>query len=425
MKLTNRIKESIVSWLYPQTSHTFGNRGDLSIILGNNALAPINSKTALSNPAVWASVRAIAETIATLPCNVYKKNNDKREKATEHPLYNLLHNSPNKIISSINFFESIITHMLIFGNAFVEIVRKHTLDIESLNILDPDKIVIKSIGGTITYEYNDNGNIIKYSTENILHIAGMGLSGLVGFSPISLFANDIRTMMSQSDFALEFFSDGARKKPVLYTENKLKSEAKENLKKTFRDSWTKGIVLLEEGIKVEPMTMALSDAQFLESRRFSVEEIARIFRVPPHMIGELSHATFSNIEHQSMSFVRDTIRPWCTRLEKAFDLSLFNVKERDEYFVKFSLDALLRGDTNTRQQAYKTQLENGVLTINEWRALEDLPPIQEDYANDHFISQQVRPIKTAYMVDENKNIKGSINDKKNINDDNNTDNDIR
>ncbi len=142
-----------------------------------------------------------------------------------------------------------------------------------------------------------------------MHIAGLGGNGLVGFSPISLFANDIATMSSQRDFALDFFSSGAKKTPVLTSQTKLKPETKQNLKSSFRDSWNKGIVLLEEGIKVEPVTMALSDAQFLESRRFSVEEIARIYRVPPHMIGDLSRATFSNIDEQSRSFVRDTLRP--------------------------------------------------------------------------------------------------------------------
>ncbi len=160
------------------------------------------------------------------------------------------------------------------------------------------------------------------------------------------------------------------------------------------------------------ITMALSDAQFLESRRFSVEEIARIYRVPPHMIGDLSRATFSNIDEQSRSFVRDTLRPWCSRIEKAIDNKLFNENERGKYFVKFSLDGLLRGDPMARQQAYQIQLNNGILSRNEWRALEDLQPLSDDYANEYFVSQQIRPIKSAFMENENINTKESQDDNK-------------
>ena len=409
MSFKSSVKNIITNWLFPDYNND-GYTSDSVYLLQNTTRKRISYQTALANTAVWASVRVVAESIATLPCHVYKKDNGIRIKDTAHPIYKILHDSPNETTSSINFFESMLTHLLIYGNSFVEIVRDRFGDVASLHILEPQLMTVKSENGTLLYEYNFNGNLLKYNSEKILHVAGLGWNGIVGFSPLHLFSNDIRTMKSQGDFALDFFSNGAKKTPVLKYSGKLKDEAKQSLKSSFRDSWNNGIVLLEEGIEVEPMTMALSDAQFLESRRFSVEEIARIYRVPPHMIGDLSRATFSNIEHQAMSFVQNTILPWCARIEKAINIKLFNDTEKSTHFVKFALDGLLRGDTTTRNQVYKIQQEAGILSINEWRALEDLPPINEKYADDYFISQQIRPIETAYVIEET-NKKGTTNEK--------------
>lgn len=156
-------------------------------------------------------------------------------------------------------------------------------------------------------------------------------------------------------------------------------------------------------MKIDPITMNLSDAQFLESRRFSVEEICRIFRVPPHLIGDLSRSTNNNIEHQSIEFVTHTIRPWCVRIEKALNSYLLNHLEKKKYYIEFNLDGLLRGDTLTRQQANQIKLNNGVLTRNEWRRQENLNEVEDEYGNDYFCSQQIRPIRTVYETNDNIN----------------------
>ena len=154
--------------------------------------------------------------------------------------------------------------------------------------------------------------------------------------------------------------------------------------------------MLEEGLKAEFATMNLSDAQFLESRRFSVEEICRVFRVPPHLIGDLSRSTNNNIEHQSIEFVTHTIRPWCVRIEKALNGYLLNNLERKKYNIEFNLDGLLRGDSLTRQQANQIKLNNGVFTRNEWRRQENLNEVEDEYGDEYFCSQQIRPIKSVY-----------------------------
>ena len=401
MAFFNDLRSNIIGWLFPAPgSHTVGNSGDFMELLDTNNQTRkfnINPKTAISIPAVLACIKVIAETIATLPCHIYERDGDKTVRTPTHNLDYLLHHSPNGVMTKVNFFESIMVQTLIFGNAFVEIERNSFLDIEALHILSPENMSIKIENNNITYEYNDSGVIKIYSPDDIIHIAGLSGNGLVGLSPIYTCHTELSTMLSQSYFSLDFFSNGAKKTPVLTAETKLKPETKQALKDSFRVNWHKGIVLLEEGIKVEPMTMALSDAQFLESKQYSLQDVCRIYRVPPHMVADLSHATFSNIEQQYIAFVRETILTWCVRLENAFGMKLFKGKDESKYFIKFVIDGLLRGDTATRQQAYKTQLENGIITINEWRKLENLPPIDEPFANDHFVSQQLRPIKMAYL----------------------------
>ena len=174
------------------------------------------------------------------------------------------------------------------------------------------------------------------------------------------------------------------------------------MKESFRKSWDNGIVVLEEGITVNPITMNLSDAQFLESRRFSVEEICRIFRVPPHLIGDLSRSTNNNIEHQSIEFVTHTIRPWCVRIERALNNFLLNIKEKGKYTIEFMLDGLLRGDTLTRQQSNQIKLNNGILTRNQWRQQENMNEVEDEYGDDYFCSQQIRPIKKVYEENHTK-----------------------
>ncbi len=425
MSIFKDLRNAIAKFSQPANgSDTVGTRGDFFALLGTNANVPkfnINPKTAISIPAVLACVKVIAETIATLPCHVYERTDDKIIRAKNHNLNYLLHHSPNGLITKVNFFETIIFHSLIFGNAFVEIVRDKMLEVEALHILNPEQMNVEISTNGITYEYNNDGVIKKYSPDAIIHVAGLSGNGLIGLSPIYICHTDLSTMLSQSYFSLDFFSKGAKKTPVLTAETHLGDAARQNLKDGFKKAWHEnGIVLLEDGIKVEPMTMALSDAQFLESKQYSLQEVCRIYRVPPHMVADLSHATFSNIEHEYISFVRDTIVTWCVRLENAFGMKLFSRYDKNEYFIKFVVEGLLRGDTATRQQAYKTQLENGVITIDEWREKENLPPIDEPWSKDHFVNQQIRPINMAYMTNITSSNTTTITDKEQNKDDKKT-----
>ncbi len=400
MAIIKNIKRSIKKWLFPDNA--LGNYNDFSVIK-DKSVAVVNPNVALTYSTIFACVRVIAETIATLPLFLYKVKGNNKVKAREHNLYSILHDAPNLECTSVSFFESLITQILLTGNGFAEIIKDNFNNILELHILDANKIrVYRDNYNNIVYEYNDDGKIISLSKRQVLHIAGLGWNGIIGYSPIALMRRQIATGIYQDNFALDFFSNGVKKVPILSHPNRISKEAKESMKESFRKSWDNGIVVLEEGITVNPITMNLSDAQFLESRRFSVEEICRIFRVPPHLIGDLSRSTNNNIEHQSIEFVTHTIRPWCVRIERALNNFLLNIKEKGKYTIEFMLDGLLRGDTLTRQQSNQIKLNNGILTRNQWRQQENMNEVEDEYGNDYFCSQQIRPIKKVYEENHTK-----------------------
>ena len=401
MNIIKDIRNTVKKWLFPDFESSLNN----FLLAGSDkSLSAVNPNTALTFSAVFACVRVIAESIATLPLFVYKRDGNNKIKAINHPLYSLLHDAPNNECTSVSFIESLITQILLVGNGFVEIVRDNFNIVKELHLIDSNKIrIFRDTNNTILFEYNSDGVLITLSKSQVMHIAGLGWNGIIGLSPISMMRKQITTGLHQDNFALDFFSNGVKKVPIISHPSRLNQDAKKNLKESFREAWEKGIVVLEEGMKIDPITMNLSDAQFLESRRFSVEEICRIFRVPPHLIGDLSRSTNNNIEHQSIEFVTHTIRPWCVRIEKALNSYLLNHLEKKKYYIEFNLDGLLRGDTLTRQQANQIKLNNGVLTRNEWRRQENLNEVEDEYGDDYFCSQQIRPIRTVYETNDNIN----------------------
>ncbi|CCG56182.1 phage portal protein, HK97 family [Brachyspira pilosicoli WesB] len=401
MAFLKDIRNTVKKWLFPDFESSLNN----FLLAGSDkSLSAVNPNTALTFSTVFACVRVIAESIATLPLFVYKRDGNNKIKAINHPLYSLLHDAPNNECTSVSFIESLITQILLVGNGFVEIVRDNFNIVKELHLIDSNKIrIFRDTNNTILFEYNSDGVLITLSKSQVMHIAGLGWNGIIGLSPISMMRKQITTGLHQDNFALDFFSNGVKKVPIISHPSRLNQDAKKNLKESFREAWEKGIVVLEEGMKIDPITMNLSDAQFLESRRFSVEEICRIFRVPPHLIGDLSRSTNNNIEHQSIEFVTHTIRPWCVRIEKALNSYLLNHLEKKKYYIEFNLDGLLRGDTLTRQQANQIKLNNGVLTRNEWRRQENLNEVEDEYGNDYFCSQQIRPIRTVYETNDNIN----------------------
>jgi HK97 family phage portal protein len=340
----------------------------------------VNERTAMQTTAVYACVRILAETIASLPLNVYRSTDNGKEKAIDHQLYYLLHDEPNPEMTSFVFRETLMSHLLLWGNAYAQIIRDGRGKVLALYPLLPDRMMVdRTTEGQLYYEYRKDTGYVILRPEDILHIPGLGFDGLVGYSPIAMAKNAIGMAIATEEYGGKFFANGASPGGVLEHPGVVKDPAR------IRESWNAvyqgssnahRIAVLEEGMKFQSIGIPPEQAQFLETRKFQTEEICRIFRVPPHLVANLDKATFSNIEHQSISFVVHTIRPWLVRLEQGMNKALLTPSEKGQYFVGFVVDGLLRGDYASRMQGYAIGIQNGFLSPNDVRTLENMNTIE-------------------------------------------------
>jgi len=351
----------------------------------------VNEKTAMQTSAVYACVRVLAETIASLPFHTYRRTDNGKEKAIDHDLYYILHDEPNLEMTSFSFREVMMTHLLLWGNAYAQIIRDGRNKILGLYPLLPDKMrVDRNDNGEIYYIYNKDGVLYQLRRDEVLHIPGLGFDGIIGHSPIAMAKNAVGMALATEEFGSKLFSNDARPSVVLQHPGVVKDP------KRLRESWNSvyqgsgnahKTAILEEGMSIQTLSIPPNDAQFLETRKFQIEEICRIFRVAPHLVASLDRATFSNIEHQGISFVVHTIRPWLVRIEQAMNKALFVGSEKREYFVSLVVDGLLRGDFSSRLQGYSTGIQNGIYSINDVRNLENMDLVSdEEGGNFHMIN---------------------------------------
>jgi HK97 family phage portal protein len=302
-----------------------------------------------------------------------------------------------------------MAHLLLWGNAYAEIVRDGAGNIVELYPLQPDKMVVERDKETkrIRYKYFIDNKQIIYPKEKIFHIPGLSFNGLTGISPISAAREAVGLALAVEEFGARFFGNGARPGGILEHPGVLKDP--EKLRKQWEEVY-KGVgnshkvAVLEEGMKYHEIGIPPEDAQFLQTRKFQINEICRIYRVPPHLIGDLEHATFSNIEHQSIEFAVHTIRPWLVRWEQAINKCLLTPSERKKYFAKFTIDGLLRGDFKTRMEGYAIGRQNGWYSANDIRELEDMNPISEEKGGDlYLINGNMLPLNMAGAFAKTKN----------------------
>lgn len=279
----------------------------------------VNEQTALTQTAFYACVRILAESIAGLPLHLYRYTDDGgKEKEVNHSLYHILHDEPNHEMTSFIFRETMMCHLLLWGNAYAQIIRNGRNEIVALYPLISSKIeVSRSVGGELEYKYtrekDEFGRTEKIilRKEEVLHIPGLGFDGLIGYSPIAMAKNAIGMALATEEYGATFFSNGANPGGILEHPGIVKDPEKlrESWQTQFSKSNANKIAVLEEGMKFTPMSIPPDQAQILETRKFQINEIARIFRVPPHMVGDLEKSSFSNIEQQSLEFVIYTLDP--------------------------------------------------------------------------------------------------------------------
>ena len=373
--------------------------GGYSFFFGpTSAGRSVTERSAMQMTAVYACVRILSEAIAGLPLHVYHYEEDgRRSKALEHPLYVLLHDEPNPEMTSFVFRETLMTHLLLWGNAYAQVIRNGRGDVVGLYPLMPNRMQVgRNDQGQLEYTYTRSGDEpdqdqprkVTLTPADVLHIPGLGFDGLVGYSPIAMAKNAIGLAIATEEYGASFFANGAAPGGVLEHPGTIKDPARvrESWQSTFGGSRNSNkIAVLEEGMTYTPIGISPEQAQFLETRKFQINEIARIFRIPPHMVGDLEKSSFSNIEQQSLEFVKYTLEPWVIRWEQAITKALLNPAEKPHVFVTFNLEGLLRGDYVSRMSGYATARQNGWMSANDIRALENLDLIPPEAGGDLYL----------------------------------------
>ena len=340
----------------------------------------MNERSAMQMTAVYSCVRILAEAVAGLPLHLYRyKEDGGKEKALDH-----------------------------WGNAYAQIIRNGRGEVMALYPLMPDRMAVdRDDKGQLYYEYTTSaddapiskGSIVRLKPSDVLHIPGLGFDGLVGYSPIAMAKNAIGLAIATEEYGSKFFANGAQPSGVLEHPGTIKDPQR------VRDSWmsqfggsanSNKIAVLEEGLKYTPISISPEQAQFLETRKFQINEIARIFRVPPHMVGDLEKSSFSNIEQQSLEFVKYTLEPWLVRWEQSIQRILFSADEKKRYFVRFNVEGLLRGDYASRMNGYAVGRQNGWMSANDIRELENLDRIPAEEGGDlYLINGNMTKLKDA------------------------------
>ena len=359
----------------------------------------VDERSAMQIATVYACVRLLAETVAGLPLHLYRYTDGTekgKERARDHPLYKLLYRQPNPDMTSFSFRETLMTDLLLWGNAYAQVIRDGKNTVLSMYPLPPENVEVdRSEKGEIYYIFHantdevpgDTDRDIYFRRDEIFHIPGLGFNGLVGFSPIAMMKNSLGTTLAVEKYGSSFFRNGAQPSGVLEHPGVLKNPEK------IRENWSDvyggagnahKVAVLEEDMHYKPISLPPEDSQFLSTRQFGVNEICRIFRVPPHMVQDLEHATFSNIEHQSIDFVVHTLTPWLVRFEQAIIKDLLLPEEQDALFPKFNVDGLLRGDYQSRMQGYATGISNGFLSPNDIHRLENMDLIPSEKGGDDY-----------------------------------------
>jgi len=376
---------------------------------GSTSGKAVTERSAMQMTAVYSCVRILAEAIAGLPLHLYRYTPDgSKVKAVDHPLYLLLHDEPNPEMSSFVFRETLMTHLLLWGNAYAQIIRNGKGEVVALYPLMPNRMSVdRDKHGQLYYTYTRasdeaptmNGMTVLLPPSDVLHIPGLGFDGLVGYSPIAMAKNAIGLAIATEEYGAKFFANGAAPSGVLEHPGTIKdpSRVREAWMSQFGGSANSGkVAVLEEGMKYTPISISPEQAQFLETRKFQINEIARIFRIPPHMVGDLEKSSFSNIEQQSLEFVKYTLDPWVIRWEQSIQRALLRPEEKKRYFAKFNVEGLLRGDYQSRMNGYAVARQNGWMSANDIRELENLDRIPAEAGGDlYLVNGNMLPMQHA------------------------------
>ena len=349
--------------------------------VGTGSGVYVTEDTALRLVTVMSCVRAIAETVGNFPLVLYRENGRTREPAKDDPLYDVLYKRPNDWQTASDFWQMITAHAVLRGNGYAQIVAGRRGAVEQLRPLHPDRMTVKRLeNGRLRYEYRmpDSSVVTPFTQDEIFHLRGLSLDGIVGVSPITLHAETIGGAHATEMFGSNYFGNACVPSFAIEYDKPLKPEQIRVLKESIRGEHggpnnAHKVMILEAGMKLSQMEVSAQDAQLIEARRLNDSQICSIFRVPPHLAGVQDKSTYNGLEQQNLSAITYTFMPWCRRIEQALGRDLIT---DDSIYARFNMNALLRADSQARQAFYASALQNGYKSINEVRALEDDNPIE-------------------------------------------------
>lgn len=332
-------------------------------------------------PAVHACVQLISETIASLPLGLYRRlPGGGKEAVREHPLYSVLHDQANEVQTAMEFREQFVASCLLDGNGYALKTVNNRGEVVALKIVPPGECLPeKLVNGRVRYQQTGNKTKIHLQDE-MLHLRYRTVDGFTGLSPITIARLSIETALAHQDWESNYYRNGARPAGVLTIDKMLTPDQKEQVNQSFSEQYSgvknhNKVMVLQAGMDFKPISLSAKDSEFVESRRMTTEDIARIFKVPPPMIGVLENATFSNITEQSRMLVMHTLRPWLVRIEQAMNASLLTAESRQDLFIEHNAEGLLRGSQKERYEAYRVGREWGWLNVNEIRSMESMSDI--------------------------------------------------
>lgn len=348
--------------------------------IGNLFRKSVSEEKALTIDAVYACVNLYARTLASMPLILYEKGPNGKQRALNHPLYNLLHDEPNPNMSSHTFRKIMEASLKLYGNAYAHIEYDKNWQVKALWPFSPNCVTPKRDlkSGELYYDcILFDGSAKRLRAYEIIHIPGLGFDGISGRSPICQFAETMGLSLEIKNYGRNFFKNGARPSGILEHPGQLSEQAQKRLERKFEQRYggtenTGKTMLLEEGMTYKAVGVPPEEAQFLEARKYGVNEIARIYGVPPHMIADLEHATYTNIESQDINFAKHSILPECVNWEQELARKLLTAKDRERYEIEFNMEGLVRGDLQSRYQAYAIGRQWGFLTADDIRAKENM-----------------------------------------------------
>lgn len=368
----------------------------------------VNQDTALRYSPVWAAVNIIAGAVGYLPFRLFERTKGGDVVAVDNTVNKLLHDQSNPNMTAQVFRETLTGHLLLWGNCYAEIERNGNGEPVALWPIRPDYVsrLLLSPGGDLTYEIRSSTGASAFlPANNVFHLPGLGSNGYMGYSVIAYHREAIGLGMAAQTYGARFFGNNARPDGVLTTPNRLSEDGWNKLKTRWEDAH-KGLeqshrmALLEEGVTWQTVGVPAKDSQLLETRQFEVGDVARMYQIPLHMLSEMSRATFSNIEHQGIEFVQYTLARWLKKFESEANRKLIRPVQQGRFFAEFTVEGLLRGDSDARSKFYREMFNNGFMTINEVRRLENLNKIDGDGGDTHFVNAALVPVDQAIKEPE-------------------------